>query len=153
MFIGREEFVKALKKYKRNLLFICIGTTDYVWDSFGPWLGDAIKELHSIRVIGTSDDEINSENITKIKKYFKRKSVFYVDASTDKKDNIGIIEFKTDGSLMTFSSESEEIIFLEGKTIRLITTDDPEGANILSEYKIREAINEIITEIKDVLNL
>ena len=60
-----EEYVRVLKrkiKAQNNVLFVCIGTSDILWDSVGPLVGSFLKEnINNRYVIGDTNNNICSK--------------------------------------------------------------------------------------------
>ena len=60
-----EEYVSVLKrkiKAQNNVLFVCIGTSDILWDSIGPLVGSFLKErINNRYVIGDMNNNICSK--------------------------------------------------------------------------------------------
>ena len=61
-----EEYVSVLKrkiKAQDNVLFVCIGTSDILWDSVGPLVGSLLKKnIHNRYVIGDMNNNICSKH-------------------------------------------------------------------------------------------
>lgn len=80
VFENEDLFLDFIKKNKNDLTFVCIGTNKYIWDSFGPLLGDALKKIHGLKVFGDSKNEINGKNLDIIKTYrFDKNKTIYID--------------------------------------------------------------------------
>lgn len=61
-----EEYVSVLKrkiKSQENNVFVCIGTSNILWDSVGPLVGSYLKEkINSKYIIGDMNNNICSKN-------------------------------------------------------------------------------------------
>lgn len=102
------KFSEILKKYKNDdhseIIFLCIGTSELNGDSFGPVVGNKLKErINSKKVIifGDLKDNVNALNIEKnvelIKKNYKKPLVIAVDAALSRKEDIGKIKVYPNG--------------------------------------------------------
>lgn len=81
IFENEDLFLDFIKKNKNDLTFVCIGTNEYVWDSFGPLLGDELIKIPNLKVIGNSKNEINGENIEQLKSYnIDNTKTIYIDS-------------------------------------------------------------------------
>lgn len=96
------KFSKVVKKYKNELysemIFLCIGTSKVSGDSFGPLVGNKLKQRinnRKIIVLGDLENNIDASNIEKsievIKTKYKKPLVISVDAALSRKEDIGKI--------------------------------------------------------------
>lgn len=96
-------FSNMLKKYKKeyhtSIIFLCIGTSKIIGDSFGPLVGEKLKRLandNKIIVVGDLSENISAVNIDdkmqKIKSKYKNALIISIDAALSKKENIGKIK-------------------------------------------------------------
>ena len=80
-----EEYVSILKRKlylnKNNLVFICIGNSEILWDSIGPKVGSYLKYINrKINVIGTENNNICSKlDLIKYKTQIKDKFLIAID--------------------------------------------------------------------------
>ena len=80
-----EEYVSILKRKlylnKKNLVFICIGNSEILWDSIGPKVGSYLKYINrKINVIGTENNNICSKlDLIKYKTQIKDKFLIAID--------------------------------------------------------------------------
>ena len=75
-----EEYVKNLKRKlaynKKEILFVCIGTSKVLWDSIGPFVGSYLKQkINEKQVLGDMNKNICSKwdliyNYSKLKNKF-----------------------------------------------------------------------------------
>lgn len=76
-----EEYVSILKRkiqLQKNLIFVCIGTSEILWDSIGPLVGSYLKKkIDNKYVIGDMEKNICSNNDL-IKYYSKLKNRYIV---------------------------------------------------------------------------
>ncbi len=99
-----QDFSIILKEKIRNLeisklIFLCIGTDRITGDSFGPLVGYKLKWLFkdekNIRVIGSLDNIISTQNISKIindiNNTYEKSFLIAIDAALSNKINIGRI--------------------------------------------------------------
>lgn len=97
------EFYKTLKKYKisnySKLIFLCIGTSKIVGDSFGPLVGKRLKEnikKDNVLVLGDLKENINALNIentvNKVKEKYNNPLIVAIDAALSRKEDIGKIK-------------------------------------------------------------
>lgn len=86
-----------IKKSNNNIIFLCIGTTKVVGDSFGPFVGTCLKKslenYTDIKIMGDLKNDITYneiENTIKlIEKEYKNSLVIVIDSALSKKENIG----------------------------------------------------------------
>lgn len=95
MYLNPIEFKNLLlkaSKEEKEVVIICIGSDKYIFDSFGPVLGQLIKEkrLLNIKVYGTLDNPIHALNLQKefeiIRNKHKNSFIIGVDASVTTKN-------------------------------------------------------------------
>lgn len=86
------------KDYNSKLIFLCIGTSKVMGDSFGPLVGDKLQSKinnKNIVVLGDLKDNINALNIEKrmikVKNTYKNSLVIAIDAALSRKEDIGKI--------------------------------------------------------------
>ncbi len=82
------DFNKVIKKINEkkysDLIFICIGTNKIVGDSFGPIVGEILKQniKHSkVKVLGDLTNNINAKNIKSIKYNCDNPYVISIDSA------------------------------------------------------------------------
>lgn len=88
--------------YKINYpVFLCIGSTNIIGDSFAPKVGSILIENNIKNVYGTINKAVNSKNlentIKKIKEIHKNAPIIAIDAGLGKKSDIGKIKFEIGG--------------------------------------------------------
>ena len=81
-----EEYVKNLKRKikvdKKQIIFVCIGTSEVIWDSIGPLVGSYLKEEFKYKnVIGDLNNNICSKKDL-INYYNKIKNKYIVAIDT-----------------------------------------------------------------------
>lgn len=92
-----EEYVNNLKRKisidKDNVLFICIGTTEILWDSLGPLVGSYLKEkIDKEKVIGDINNNICSKwDLIYYYPKIKNKFVIAIDTAISNKELEGKI--------------------------------------------------------------
>ena len=80
-----EEYVSILKRKlylnKKNLVFICIGNSEILWDSIGPKVGTYLKYINGkTNVIGTVNNNICSKlDLVKYQTQIKDKFLIAID--------------------------------------------------------------------------
>lgn len=85
----------------KKKIFLCIGTPEHVWDSYGPMVGSFLQE-ENILCFGTLNSRVDSYNVEsieeKIRTEFKDALIIAVDSAiTKSKDKIGKISILRDG--------------------------------------------------------
>ena len=81
-----KEYVSILKRkteYKKNVMFVCIGTSDILWDSVGPLVGTYLKnKIGNKIVIGDMDKNIcNYKDLIKHSMKLKNKFIVAIDVA------------------------------------------------------------------------
>jgi len=98
----KENLLKELDKVKDSFsdyVFLCIGTSKVIGDSFGPFVGYFLlqkmqhkKYMHVIGNIDTNVSYLNAKhNIEQIYKRFKKPCIIAIDSAFSKKKDIGKI--------------------------------------------------------------
>lgn len=125
IFENEDLFLDFIKKNKNDLTFVCIGTNEYVWDSFGPLLGDELIKIPNLKVIGNSKNEINGENIEQLKSYnIDNTKTIYIDSFiSNNTNNIGNLDFKDD-ILLPGLGCGESLMLIQAFYLSLITVND-----------------------------
>lgn len=93
--------------YKINMnflpIFLCIGSSNIVGDSFGPKIGSILVQNGIKNVYGTINNSVNSKNLNKtikfIKKTHKNAFIIAIDAGLGKYSDIGKIKVNAGGLL------------------------------------------------------
>lgn len=85
----------------KKKIFLCIGTPEHVWDSYGPMVGSFLQE-EDILCFGTMNSRVDSYNVEsteeKIRDEYKDALIIAVDSAVTKnKDKIGKISILRDG--------------------------------------------------------
>ena len=95
-----EEYVNILKRKinvnHNDLIFICIGTNDVLWDSLGPMVGNYLKKrIDKNKVIGDSNNNICSKwDLIKYYYRIKNKYIVSIDTAITRKEFEGEIFIK-----------------------------------------------------------
>ncbi len=81
-----NEYVNILKrkiKSQRNVMFVCIGTSDILWDSVGPLVGTYLKnKIGNRNVIGDMDKNIcNYKDLIKHSMKLENKFIIAIDTA------------------------------------------------------------------------
>lgn len=85
-----NEYVNLLKRKikadKNNILFLCIGTSDILWDSIGPFVGDYLEKRIGPRyVLGNRYNNICCQSdLEKYKIKIKNKYIVAIDTALTK---------------------------------------------------------------------
>lgn len=85
----------------KKRIFLCIGTPEHVWDSYGPMVGSLLQE-ENIVCFGTMNSRVDSYNVEameeKIRDEHKDALIIAVDSAVTKsRDKIGRISIVRDG--------------------------------------------------------
>lgn len=85
----------------KKKIFLCIGTPEHVWDSYGPMVGSFLEEK-DILCFGTMNSRVDSYNVEsteeKIRNEYKDALIIAIDSAVTKNDNkIGKISIVRDG--------------------------------------------------------
>lgn len=85
----------------KKKIFLCIGTPEHVWDSYGPMVGSFLQEKN-ILCFGTMSSRVDSYNVElteeKIRDEYKDALIIAVDSAVTKnKDKVGNISILRDG--------------------------------------------------------
>lgn len=113
------KFSKSIKEIKLNnyskIVFLCIGTSDIVGDSFGPLVGKKLKEKiknEKILILGDLQDNISALNIEKrvdnIKEKCDNPLIIAIDAALSRKEDIGKIKIYPYGMRVRRALEENE---------------------------------------------
>ena len=92
-----EEYVNLLKRKikvdKNKILFVCIGTTNVVWDSIGPFVGNYLKSTIGTKyVLGDINNNICSKyDLIKHYSKIKNKYIVAIDSALTNKNLEGEI--------------------------------------------------------------
>ena len=81
-----KEYVSILKRklqLRENIVFVCIGTSDIIWDSIGPLVGSQLKNKISSRyVIGDMRKNIcNYKDLSRYYSKLKNKFIVAIDVA------------------------------------------------------------------------
>lgn len=96
------KFSKLIEIYKSEnyskIIFLCIGTSKVIGDSFGPLVGNKLKrEIHNnnIIILGDLEENISAlnlyENLKFINNKYNKPFIISVDAALSRKEDIGKI--------------------------------------------------------------
>lgn len=131
-----QDFSIILKEKTRDLeisklIFLCIGTDRITGDSFGPLVGYKLKWLFkgekNIKVIGSLDNIISAQNISKIisdiNNAYERPFLIAIDAALSNKTNIGRIVVSRD-SMNVGSGFNKNNIYIGDMSIKGIVSKD-----------------------------
>lgn len=113
------KFSKILKKYKisnySKLVFLCIGTSKIVGDSFGPLVGKNLKDnikKENILVLGDLKENISALNIentvNKVNEKYTNPLIVAIDAALSRKEDIGKIKIYPYGIKIRKALEDNE---------------------------------------------
>lgn len=65
---NNEEMIREIKALAKEIIFVCIGTDNHVWDSLGPMVGSMIKDkVGNIKVYGDLNNPVTTINVDNIK--------------------------------------------------------------------------------------
>ena len=65
---NNEKMINEIKNSSKEIIFVCIGTDNHVWDSLGPMVGSMVKEkISNIKVYGDLNNPVTSINVDNIK--------------------------------------------------------------------------------------
>lgn len=94
-----KEIIRSSGYKNEDIIFLCIGSDRSVGDSLGPLVGTMLKE-HNVpyQVYGTLETPVHAFNLKdklkEIKRQFKRKLIFSIDASLGEQSQVGHVLFK-----------------------------------------------------------
>ena len=130
-----------------NIVFLCIGTSKIIGDSFGPLVGKKLKDKirkEKIVILGDLKDNISALNIektvNKVKKTYNNPLIIAIDAALSRKEDIGKIKIYPYGIKIRKSLENNENKIGNFSIKAVVATDNKET---LRNYK------ELITTPKD----
>jgi len=73
----------------KRKIFLCIGTPEHVWDSYGPMVGSLLAEK-DVLCFGTMNDRVDSYNVEsveeKIRKEYKDALIIAIDSAVTKSE-------------------------------------------------------------------
>lgn len=65
---NNKDMIKEIKSFNKEIIFVCIGTDNHVWDSLGPMVGSMLKEkVSNIKVYGDLNNPVTTINVDNIK--------------------------------------------------------------------------------------
>lgn len=65
---NNENIIKEIKSLNKEIIFVCIGTDNHVWDSLGPMVGTMLKEKNfDVEVYGDLNNPITTINVDSVK--------------------------------------------------------------------------------------
>lgn len=65
---NNRNIIKEIKSSSEEIIFVCIGTDNHVWDSLGPMVGSMLKEkVSNIEVYGDLNNPVTTINVDNIK--------------------------------------------------------------------------------------
>lgn len=85
-----------------NPVFLCVGSSQVVADSFGPLVGELLIKKYGIkRVFGNLEHNITSKNLNEVYNLIKLKyptsKIVIIDAALSQEENVGIVKFLNTG--------------------------------------------------------
>ena len=143
-----RNFVKQLQTKINNedkeLLFLCVGTSKIIGDSFGPMVGTKLKNLsRNINVLGNMNEPMCRTNINKkldeIKKCKREKYIVAIDSAISEiKENIGQI-FISNNSMILGSGINRNILEIGDVSIKAVVCNNFK----VLEYVPKNIVNEL----------
>ncbi len=104
-FVWEFNNIINLNNQKRNIVFLCLGTSIITGDSFGPIVGTKLKKTlgksGNIKIIGDLKEEMTynkiHENIEYIKEKYSNSLIIVLDAALSDKRDVGKIFIQNRG--------------------------------------------------------
>lgn len=140
------KFSKIIRDYQINnyskIVFLCIGTSSVVGDSFGPLVGKKLKEKikkQNILVLGDLQDNISALNIEKrvnnIKEKCSNPLIIAIDAALSRKEDIGKIKVYPYGIKIRNALEKNENKIGNLSIKAIVANDNKESIENYQELK------------------
>lgn len=113
------KFSKIVKDYRikdySKIVFLCIGTSNIIGDSFGPLVGKKLKDKiknENILILGDLQNNVSAQNIektvNKVKEIYNNPLIIAIDAALSRKEDIGKIKVYPYGIKIRKSLENNE---------------------------------------------
>lgn len=90
---NNEKMINEIKTNAKDIIFVCIGTDNHVWDSLGPIVGSMIKEkITNIKSYGDLNNPVTAINVDNIKEtldmYYPIATIIVIDIAVSNKFNL-----------------------------------------------------------------
>lgn len=132
-----NEFSNVLYNLKMDIpfsdyIFLCVGSDKIIGDSYGPLVGEKLKEnfknmYNNIKVYGTLEEPISAVNLEKkvreIYKTYQHPCIIAIDSAFGREDKIGTI-FVTDTKMQCGKATGKNIIKVGDISIKGIIAKD-----------------------------
>lgn len=154
------KFSKIMERYKQNeysqIIFLCIGSSKIIGDSFGPLVGNKLKQKISskdIIVVGDLKNNICALNIDKnieiIKNNYKKPLIIAIDAALSRNEDIGKIKIYPYGIKIRKALDDEEKIIGDLSIKAVVANNKKIG---ISNYiELKETPYDRIEYLSDIL--
>ena len=104
-FVWEFNNIIKMNNINNNIIFLCIGTTKIVGDSFGPLVGTILKKYFcgnkKIEIIGDLENALTYDKIEESVKYIKKryinKLIIVLDSALSDQSNVGRIFIQNRG--------------------------------------------------------
>lgn len=126
---------RKIKIPKKEIMFICIGTNEIIWDSIGPYVGTYLKQkIREEIIIGDLKNNICSKN--DLKKYYPKvenKFIIAIDSAITEKGLQGEI-FITDKPLIMGAGINKNKGKIGNISIKASVNKNITDKNYIKEY-------------------
>lgn len=132
-----NEFSSALYNLKMDIpfsdyVFLCVGSDKIIGDSYGPLVGEKLKEAfknmyHNIEVYGTLEEPVSAVNLEKkveeIYKKYQHPCIIAIDSALGRQDKIGSI-FVSNTKMQCGKGAGKKMIFVGDISIKGVVAKD-----------------------------
>ncbi len=140
--LGSRLYRYSIKNNFSNIIFVCIGTNKIVGDSFGPLVGENLKnriQNKHIQVYGTLENTVNYLNIFKVKNIittkYNKPCIITIDSALSKTETVGK-SFINWGGIELGKAINNGIYFESNINIKTVIGKERKGnLNNISELK------------------
>ena len=142
---------KIIQKEQRNLVFVCIGNSRIVGDSFGPLVGSYLKilmnkEKEKIKILGDIEEPIYTEkNIKNVAKLDNEQNCMIVIDSALSKENINDTVFISKNKTFLGNGVGKTIYAMGDISIKGVVAQDrkdyKKNLQILQDIDIKDVID------------
>ena len=157
-FVWELNNIINLSSGERNIVFLCLGTTTIIGDSFGPIVGTLLKKnfekSNTVKIIGDLKEAMTyskiEENIDYIKEKYSNSLIVVLDAALSDKHDIGKIFIQNRG-LRYAESLHKQNNFLGNISIKAVVGEDMNN-NIQNFKTLKNVSFEQVKSMSDIVS-
>lgn len=157
-FVWELNNIINLNRQNKNIVFLCIGTTTLVGDSFGPIVGTLLKKSfnrkNNIKIIGDTNDSMTyqkiEDNIKDIKEKYSNSLIIVLDSALSSKGDIGKIFIQNRG-LKYGESLKKQNDFIGNISIKAVVGENTNN-NIKNFKTLKEVSVEQIQSMSNIVS-